>query len=259
MNLAAYAAVAAVVAALSWRGRLLTGRGALAAFTVGVLALLAAGWWGGLALVSFFLPASLVSRLTIPPEQGLDPKGNTRGAAQVWANGLPPALGSTLLCLAGQDAAAWCALVGGLAAASADTWATSIGSRSRETPRQLPRLRRVPRGASGGVTLTGTLGAAAGAAVVALAAVLRGPAGLAAAAIMIGLGGMLLDSLLGATVQGRFLCPACGQPSEWRRHRCGTETIPQGGIAWISNDVVNALATAAATAAGAAWWWLSRA
>ena len=259
MNLAAYAAMAAVVAALSWRGRLLTGRGALAAFTVGVLALLAAGWWGGLALVSFFLPTSLVSRLTIPPEQGLDPKGNTRGAAQVWANGLLPALGSTLLYLAGQEAAAWCALVGGLAAASADTWATSIGSHSRKTPRQLPRLQRVPRGASGGVTLTGTLGAAAGAAVVALAAVLRGPAGLAAAAIMIGLGGMLLDSLLGATVQGRFLCPACRQPSEWRRHRCGTETVPQGGIAWISNDVVNALATAAATAAGAAWWWLSRA
>ena len=259
MNLAAWAAVAAVVAALSWWGHLLTGRGALAAFTVGLLALVGAGWWGGLALAGFFLPASLVSRLTLPPEQGLDPKGNTRGAVQVWANGLVPALAAAVLQLAGLGSMAWCALVTGLAGASADTWATSIGSRSGRTPRQLPWLRSVPRGTSGGVTLIGTIGAAMGAAIVALPAWFRGSHRLAMAAIVIGLGGMLLDSLLGSMLQGRFHCPACGQPSEWRHHRCGTTTIPQGGISWISNDGVNALATSAATLAGAAWWWFSRA
>jgi uncharacterized membrane protein len=73
---------------------------------------------------------------------------------------------------------------------------------------------------------------------------------LALAGLGIGISGMLLDSLLGATLQGRFHCPACGIATERRRHRCGVPAVSTGGIAWISNDVVNGLATLAATAAG---------
>ena len=66
---------------------------------------------------------------------------------------------------------------------------------------------------------------------------------------------MVMDSLLGGTVQGRFHCSRCNQPSEWAIHRCGTPTHLSGGWTWLNNDGVNFLATA--LAAGAAWivWW----
>jgi uncharacterized membrane protein len=62
---------------------------------------------------------------------------------------------------------------------------------------------------------------------------------------------MLLDSLVGGTLQGRFHCLRCDQASEWRMHRCGTTTRRIGGIAWLDNDAVNAIATL--SAAGLAW------
>jgi uncharacterized membrane protein len=69
---------------------------------------------------------------------------------------------------------------------------------------------------------------------------------------------MTVDSLLGAAAQGRFRCPRCSEPSEWRVHRCGAITIAEGGWRWLDNDGVNGFATALAALAGwASWAWLS--
>ncbi|MEO7474672.1 MAG: DUF92 domain-containing protein, partial [Gemmatimonadales bacterium] len=63
-----------------------------------------------------------------------------------------------------------------------------------------------------------------------------------------------VDSALGAWVQGRYHCTACGVASEWPVHRCGARTVREGGMAWLNNDGVNLAATAlAAAAAGSAW------
>lgn len=239
------------------RLRLLTPRGTGAAIVVGALAFTATGWPGLLLLFAFFLPSSLVSRLSRPPEAGLDPKGEQRDALQVMANGLPPSLGAALACWFGSEGLAWLVLTGGLAVAAADTWATAIGSWSRRPPRQLLTGRIVPRGTNGGVTLLGTIGAGAGALVVGLVALLRPVAQPALAAIMIGMAGMFLDAALGGALQGQFYCERCGQPSEWPHHRCGMRTVQVGGIRWLTNDAVNASATMAGTLAGAAWWVLS--
>jgi uncharacterized membrane protein len=67
---------------------------------------------------------------------------------------------------------------------------------------------------------------------------------------------MLVDSLLGGTLQGRFRCPRCDATSEWRRHRCGAETQLIGGQAWLNNDVVNGLATVFAALLAWTWWRL---
>jgi uncharacterized protein (TIGR00297 family) len=235
---------------------LLTASGTAAAIVVGALALAASGWAGLLLLFAFFLPSSYVSRISRPPEEGLDPKGEQRDALQVLANGLAPVLGAAVAAWSGPDDLAWMMLLGGLSVAAADTWATAIGSWSRQEPRHLLTGRRVPRGTNGGVTILGTAGAAAGALVIGLVA-LPGPAVRPVpAAIIIGLAGMLLDAALGGALQGRFHCERCGQPSEWPRHRCGTRTDLVGGIRWLTNDAVNAMATLAGTLAGAAWWAL---
>ena len=62
-----------------------------------------------------------------------------------------------------------------------------------------------------------------------------------------GLSGSLLDSVLGATVQARFVCLACGKAVEKRIH-CGiSETVFRGGFRWMSNDIVNLSSTAWST------------
>ncbi len=246
------ALVSGAVAVLAWRARALRPSGAAAAAAVGTVVLVATGWLGGAVLAAFFLPSSAISRLWRPPANSLDPKDDRRDLWQVLANGGVPTLAAAL----GGPGSGLLAFAAGLAAAAADTWATAIGAHSTAPPRHILRGHAVPPGTSGGVTLLGSAGAAVGAALVALAAVpLLGWRG-AWVAFGIGIGGMLLDSALGAGLQGRFRCARCNTDSEWRVHRCGRTTLLQGGAPWLTNDGVNALATTAATAVGwAAWGW----
>jgi uncharacterized membrane protein len=55
--------------------------------------------------------------------------------------------------------------------------------------------------------------------------------------------GAFADTLVGAWWQERRICPHCDRATEQRIHHCGTPTRPQGGVRWLSNDVVNLLCT----------------
>lgn len=258
-GLPAAGAIAGAVALAAWRARALTGAGAAAATAVGTTILCGAGWPGGAALAAFFVSSSAISRLApAPPSPEADAKGNRRDPWQVLANGGPAALGA-MLAWRTPGLALWI-VTASLAAAAADTWATSAGAWSRRPPRHLFTGKAVPPGTSGGISLYGTLGALAGACLVAGAgAWAGGAANLLPAATLVGFSGMVADSALGASMQGRFRCPRCGLRSERQVHRCGTPTERVGGVAWLNNDGVNALATGIGALAGwAAWRWLSR-
>ncbi len=246
------ALAAATVAFAAWRLRALTGGGAVAAAVVGILIVLGTGWVGGAVVAAFFISSTMVGRLA-PARAGLDPKGERRDPHQVFANGGPAALGA-LLGLRDPSLGLW-VVTGSLAAAAADTWATSLGGLSRGVHRRLLLGPAVTPGASGGMTGLGCAGAAAGALLVAaVSAGLGGDPALLPVGTLIGFVGMLADSALGAAWQGRFHCPACGVASDWRIHRCGTRTILQGGLRWLDNDAVNLSATALGAAlAGGAW------
>jgi uncharacterized membrane protein len=58
-----------------------------------------------------------------------------------------------------------------------------------------------------------------------------------------GVGGSLVDSLAGATVQAGFYCPACDRACESPVHHCGTTAEHRRGAVWFDNDIVNLLAT----------------
>jgi uncharacterized membrane protein len=152
----------------------------------------------------------------------------------------------------------WLILAGSLAAAQADTWATELGAYSRAAPRLLTSGERVTPGTSGGVTLLGTVGGALGAvALASLGAALGLAPTIAAASLVGGVCGMMLDSLLGATLQASYLCQSCGTVGETRIHECGAAAGLIRGWGWLDNDGVNLIATG--SGAGCAlllWWWL---
>ncbi|HTS89773.1 MAG TPA: DUF92 domain-containing protein [Gemmatimonadales bacterium] len=241
--------VSVLIAALGWRLQALTAAGAATASVIGTAILGGTGWAGLATLGIFFAGASAISRAAPDRPSALDAKGSVRDAAQVLANGGPAALGALV-----PGAGLWI-VAASLAAAAADTWATSMGGWSRSSPRHILTWRGVPAGTSGGVTLLGTIGALIGAVTVAGgAALVTGSVRLLAAAIALGMLGMLADSVLGATLQGRFHCDDCGLATERRTHRCGGLSRLTAGIAWVDNDGVNALATTLAAIAGYLAW-----
>jgi uncharacterized protein (TIGR00297 family) len=211
--------------------RWLSPSGTLAALLVGTAVLAGSGWAGLGLLFVFFLSSSW-----------LTPGGGRRTAAQVAANGGAAAAAALMSRL---DPLWITAFAGALAAAAADTWSTEIGGRSRTPPRLITSGRRVEAGTSGGVTWLGSAGGASGAAVVAAAAVLLGLTSLRAAPAVTAAGimGGIADSVLGATLQARYRCPACGATLEKPHHGCGQPAILVRGIAWLNNDTVNLAAT----------------
>ena len=256
--LALAAAVSAGAAFAAWRARTLTPLGTVAAWTIGVLVLGGTGWQGGAVLAAFFVSSNLVSR--VRPRAGpadSDAKSDRRDHWQVYANGGAAAAGAGIGL--GDAALGLWLVTATLATAAADTWATSVGIWSRVPPRMIGFGRRVPAGSGGGMTVAGCAGAAAGAAIVSSAgAIASGMLILLPLGTLIGFFGMVVDSALGALLQGRFRCPACNVASEWSVHRCGAATTREGGLAWLNNDGVNFAATSlAGGAALGVWWWLS--
>jgi uncharacterized protein (TIGR00297 family) len=209
----------------------LTARGAVAALLVGAAELWGLGWRGAALLVAFFVSGSVLTRVATG-------WGGRRNARQVLANGGIAALAA--LC------GSWVVSAGALAAATADTWATEIGAFSPYPPRFITTGARVARGASGGITLLGTLGGIAGALVIALLAHVLSPRGTrprAAFVLVAGISGMFADSVVGATAQGLYECAACGARSERGDLVCHEPVRLIRGWQWLDNDAVNLVAT----------------
>ncbi|MDE3172517.1 MAG: DUF92 domain-containing protein [Gemmatimonadota bacterium] len=246
--------VATAVAGAARRARALSPSGAVAAVLVGTAAV-AAGWDWGALLIAFFVASSLLSRVRRGEKAAaagaIAAKGDERDAVQVLANGALFALAA--LGYACAPGAAWQAMGGGaLAAATADTWSTEIGLLAPRPPRSIVTLRPVPPGTSGGVTALGLLGGVLGASFIQIVAVLcHWPLGAAVAVVVGGVAGTLADSLFGALAQQRRWCDGCGAATERAVHACGQPTRIVGGIPWLDNDGVNALATLAGALAAA--------
>jgi uncharacterized protein (TIGR00297 family) len=253
-SLAVGALLAVAIGVLAWLKGSLTPSGVLGAILTGALLFGVGGWPGGLALVGFFVSSSVLSKLfrrqkrTVEEEYA---KTGTRDFGQAMANGGVAALAALLLGITG-DPRFMGALVGALAAANADTWATELGVLSRTAPRLITTFRKAQPGTSGAISLAGTGAAAAGAAFVGAVAALgdRGLWRFVPWALLAGLAGALLDSLLGATAQGVYWCPRCSKETERTVHRCGERTVLRRGLAWLGNDTVNLLATLAGAVIG---------
>jgi Raf kinase inhibitor-like YbhB/YbcL family protein/uncharacterized protein (TIGR00297 family) len=247
--------LAAVISAAALFTRSLSMSGAIAAAVLGTVVFGLGGLPWAVLLLAFFISSSLLSHFFKRRKAAVEEKfskGSRRDVWQVSANGLIAGL-AVLVHLAFPDAFwPWLAFAGSLAAVNADTWATEIGILGKNSPRLITTGSVVERGTSGGVSLPGTLAAAAGAGLIGLLAVLlwQGSAPLAfpSETIMVililtlaGLAGSLVDSLLGATIQALYVCPTCRKETEKHPlHTCGSVTTHHRGLTWLNNDAVNA-------------------
>ncbi len=243
------------IALLAYKRRSLTRGGALGAVATGTSIVGLGGWSWGLSLIYFFISSTFLSHFREKEKASTAAdkfsKGSQRDIAQVAANGALASLyavaASSTRSEAGR-ATLQAGFVGALATATADTWATELGVLSSDRPRLLTTGQPVAPGTSGGVTPLGSAASALGAFTSGLVFwVARGLrkalAPLPFIALISGFAGSICDSLLGATVQSMYFCPACQCETERVIHSCGTSTRPLRGLPWCNNDVVNFFAT----------------
>lgn len=280
--------LALAIAWLARRARSLNASGAVAAIALGTVIFGLGGLGWALLLLAFFISSSALSRLFGRRKNRLElnyAKGSERDAGQVLANGGVAGLFVLAHAFLPIQTWPWVGCAAALAAANADTWATELGALSRKPPRMITTGRAAEPGTSGAVSLAGTLAALGGAALVAAIAALlwRGHTGLALVgvpfnladllgvspvnfsagqrlawfAILAGCGlvGSLVDSLLGATQQAIYHCPACDKETERHPlHGCGAQTTRKRGLPWLNNDWVNLACTLSAALLACALW-----
>jgi uncharacterized protein (TIGR00297 family) len=255
----------ALIGYAAFRRDSLTGSGVLGAVLVGTLIFGFGGWAWGLTLITFFVTSSLLSHYKEAQKEHLAEKfekGQRRDLWQALANGGMGAVISVIYWRTGNPLLA-AAFIGAMATVNADTWATELGVLSKSQPRLITTGKPVEPGTSGGVSLAGTGAALAGALVIGLAVTalgigefwLTGTGRLPlitalSAAVMGGLGGSLIDSLIGATVQAQYHCPRCDKDTEKAVHSCGTPANHVRGWRWLNNDWVNFLASVAGALIG---------
>lgn len=151
---------------------------------------------------------------------GLAERREGRNAWQILANLAVAAVGSVVFSISGNRV--WLvATMAALAEAATDTVASEIGQYRGPDARLITTWERVPAGTDGGITIPGSIAGLAGGLLIALVATVGGmlPQTQLWIPVTTGFAGMLIDSLLGATLQRR---------------------------GWISNQTVNLLATLAA-------------
>ncbi|MDR7435750.1 MAG: DUF92 domain-containing protein [Armatimonadota bacterium] len=246
----------AISALARWQ-RLLTRDGAIAAIAVGTAIFASGGWRWATVLLVFFVTSSLWTRISHVwkgqerenwAPSAREPEGRT--AAQVMANGAIPV--AAALAYGFGVAGALPAFLGAMAAMTADTWATEVGLLSPSMPRLITTGERVEPGRSGGVTFEGTAGGILGACTIATLALLFWPSpSLWLGTFLAGVTAMFIDSILGATIQEGFRCPACGREGE-RAVCCNRPTERRRGIRGITNNAVNVLASGWGAAVGIA-------
>src|SRR5712692_1734915 len=153
---------------------------------------------------------------------GLAERREGRNAWQILANLAVAALGSFVFGATGNRV--WLvAMVAALAEAATDTVASEIGQYRRPDARLITTWERVPAGTDGGITIPGSITGMAAGLAIAVVATAGGMVPLSQLWIPVAAGftGMLIDSVLGATLQRR---------------------------GWINNQAVNFFATLAAAA-----------
>ncbi|MGB2868437.1 MAG: DUF92 domain-containing protein, partial [Bacteroidota bacterium] len=227
----------------SYYARFLAASGAVATFLLASLMFGVGGWKWTIPIVVFFVLSSALSKVGKTRKKSVESyqeKSSTRDYAQVAANGGVAGVLMVLQYLI-PSYDFYPLYLGSIAAVTADTWGTEIGILSRQRPFLITSFKTVEAGTNGGITWIGLGGGIVGAAMIVLSAwtwieIPSHGFAIAAAGVL----ASLVDSLLGATVQGEYQCMICGAVTEKKFH-CQPDTKGSlvKGYSWLNNDAVN--------------------
>ncbi len=192
-------------------------------------------------LCVFFIFSSLISKIIGFKDNHLFSKPK-RNILQVISNG---GVGLTICITAyftSDNGLLFFLFLSSISAANSDTWATEIGRLSKKNPISIVNFMPIERGLSGGITIIGTLGSILGSAVIAITGYIFGIEKVIFIGILVaGVLGSLFDSLLGATIQAKFIT------SDKKIVETYTDNSQHlEGIKWVDNNFINFLCTLSA-------------
>ena len=190
-------------------------------------------------IIIFFISSTIISKL------GNSTKNKTsinRSVSQVISNGGIP----LLICVINhfyQYDILYFAFLASVAAANSDTWGTEIGKFSKVRPVDIISRVTLPKGESGGITNIGLLGSIIGSFVIGISGYLFINSFKYLLLVSIsGCLGAIFDSVLGSTLQGRFISRDGLIISEKKKDNNYLIT----GVIFFNNDFVNLCCTLSA-------------
>ncbi|HVO72824.1 MAG TPA: DUF92 domain-containing protein [Ignavibacteriaceae bacterium] len=224
----------------------LTLSGSIAAFIIAVPIFGFGGIKWSAPILTFFILSSLLSKhreSRNPGLKDLSVKSDRRDHVQVLANGGTAGVLIIInqIFFQSRPELIYFLFVSSIAAACADTWGTETGTFFKKRTVDILNFKVVAPGSSGGISMPGTLGAAAGALIIALSSLFWIRQNIFNNIFLItaaGFLGSIVDSVLGASVQRKNICTICRKITERAEH-CGVAVRNYSGFKWISNDVVN--------------------
>ena len=187
-------------------------------------------------LVIFFITSSILSNFNIKNNKI---KQSNRNISQVYANG-GIALFICVINYFFNHTLMYPCLLASVAAANSDTWGTELGEMSSKMPIDIISGQEVSPGESGGITLFGTIGAMIGSSIIgALGYYWTFDMRIMLIVIVAGFLASIVDSILGSTIQARYISTDGSLITEKYKNAFYLYT----GQKNINNDIVNLYCT----------------
>ena len=241
---------ASIIAIVSFQFKFLSPGGAVATFILAMIIFGIGGWAWTIPILTFFFASSLLSKFGRARKNNLDrkfDKTDTRDEGQVAANGGVAGIIILVWYIFPGEENLFILYLASLAAVTADTLGTEIGTLSKKKPVSIVTFKSVESGTSGGVSHVGFLGSVLGASLIALSGwIVAGQTislTMSVKIIFSGVFGSIVDSICGATIQSQYRTDD-GTITEKAMYR-GQLTAYIRGVTWIDNDIVNWFCAAA--------------
>ena len=186
----------------------------------------------------FFIFSSLISKIK-PKNKYSFKESSKRNIIQVFANGGIALLLCVCSTFLDDYQFIYYLFLSSVAAAASDTWGTEFGKFSKNRPISILNLREMNYGESGGISLIGTIGSFMGSCMIGLIGFyFTSERDLIFIVITAGFLSSLLDSAIGASLQGKYL-DSNGIITE----DSSSSNYLINGYSWMGNNVVNLINT----------------